>query len=719
MWIYAKTFDVKYVRVRALLTTNVNDVQGWSFGLRHDPSALRACGGAMTVQLVTTTGTHTQAVQGGGQPDFNATQKQGSYAFTQAVVIDFDGALNLPSTVNFVAAGACYLLFAPSQSGSYQVALNVTSDVGSPPVDACGVWEGKSIQACGRSFTFNISCQPTYPPGSGYCSSSGPWIIAGDNTPGPASWIPSFPLSSALTPPFFCGHLNEDHRLNLADPVFLLNFLFLGGPAPSTHRVDVPVLKQTGQRFCYSNNDVNDDHVCNSSCDCEAPPPERQVPRPPCPAAPNPNAAFCGQDGYYLAGLPREYEDRGTTVRDLVTDLEWEKAPGTELFPWYGALHFANDADMALQDDWRLPNVFEALSVSNYGEWEPAVDPVFDFSAHLAESPISLRFWTSSPWVNDLDQRWRLNHVEGHLATNAFDEERKVWLVRGGFSPGVEENAHVGPFPARGFPVEPLHLADADNDLQVNLTDAIFLLNYLFLGGPAPCYIPNRVLRTGITRCYDPAPPHSAVACDSPEPPGSTGGEDGWYATMTPLGLERRFEVSGGTVSDRITGLEWLRDPALVLSALAGTDRLDWEAALSFCETLVFEGHGDWRLPNVNELASLLHFGRENLPDGTPLPKVHDPFLVPDPVLACQVVVSPQPQVLRDVVIIGFWTSTTSTRPMPDGTNPIGRSQAFVVDFLEGRIHNDELCNDKNGVTSPELFDGLHFVWPVRGGLTD
>jgi hypothetical protein len=48
--------------------------------------------------------------------------------------------------------------------------------------------------------------------------------------------------------------------------------------------------------------------------------------------------------------------------------------------------------------------------------------------------------------------------------------------------------------------------------------------------------------------------------------------------------------------TDRLTGLVWQRKPLL--------DAADWKTALASCVAL---GNG-WRLPTVNELASLLHF---------------------------------------------------------------------------------------------------------------
>lgn len=66
-----------------------------------------------------------------------------------------------------------------------------------------------------------------------------------------------------------------------------------------------------------------------------------------------------------------------------------------------------------------------------------------------------------------------------------------------------------------------------------------------------------------------------------------------------------------GTVTDSNTGLLWLKctiglsgpacaDPPAIFSDL------DWNAAINNCEALNFAGRTNWRLPNVNELLSIL-----------------------------------------------------------------------------------------------------------------
>ena len=61
------------------------------------------------------------------------------------------------------------------------------------------------------------------------------------------------------------------------------------------------------------------------------------------------------------------------------------------------------------------------------------------------------------------------------------------------------------------------------------------------------------------------------------------------------------FVANGdGTVTDTDTGLMWQQGTE--------TDTYKWEQALSYCETSTLAGYNDWRLPNVNELQSLVDY---------------------------------------------------------------------------------------------------------------
>lgn len=127
----------------------------------------------------------------------------------------------------------------------------------------------------------------------------------------------------------------------------------------------------------------------------------------------------------------------------------------------------------------------------------------------------------------------------------------------------------------------------------------------------------------------------------------------------------KRFEVvlDGAAVLDKETGLVWEKSPDTTLRT--------WSTAVSYAYTKEVGGRKGWRLPTVEELASLVDTsvsGFPKLPSGHPFTNVQTSY---------------------------YWSSTTGTS---------GASYAFFVFFYDGLVIND-------GVKSASIF-----VWCVRGG---
>jgi len=152
---------------------------------------------------------------------------------------------------------------------------------------------------------------------------------------------------------------------------------------------------------------------------------------------------------------------------------------------------------------------------------------------------------------------------------------------------------------------------------------------------------------------------------------------------------EPRFIDNGdGSVTDELTGLIWLKN------ANCPNGRKLWSDALTFANSLYDGWTGDgsggdcrlsdgssagaWRLPNVRELSSLLHYGayQPAVPNtaGTGKWTEGDPF--------------------TGLQSSYYWSSTT------DAYGPVG---AWGVDMGYG----DVSYGDK---------DDNYYVWPVRGG---
>lgn len=218
---------------------------------------------------------------------------------------------------------------------------------------------------------------------------------------------------------------------------------------------------------------------------------------------------------------------------------------------------------------------------------------------------------------------------------------------------------------------------------------ALFLPKLIRAGEMEPAGPPGSTMRT-LDEIYDkldeveqlvPAP----VPNNIPAPVEKTGqttsyvvGDDGYLEKGVNWPIPRFTDNSDGTITDNLTGLIWLKNANCF-------GMRDWDSALSDCNGLATgscgltdgSGPGDWRLPNVKELSSLIHYGVNNptLPNtsGAGRWAEDDPF--------------------SDVQSDYYWTSTTQW-------NLAGLE--WYVDFSVGNIYWDDKSVS-------------NYVWPVRG----
>lgn len=188
---------------------------------------------------------------------------------------------------------------------------------------------------------------------------------------------------------------------------------------------------------------------------------------------------------------------------------------------------------------------------------------------------------------------------------------------------------------------------DVNADGSLDLSDAMFILNYCFLEGTPPRELAvtqgRGLLETGQARCFDGDRGLELTPC----PPAGADdfGQDGNYRT----GIRRNFELVKVDENDPLTwytidhasGLMWQHRDEV---------RRIWRAALSHAEALELGGFDDWRLPNIREVLSIIDYGTRN-------PAIDEAFF--------------------HVIPTVYWSSTTSQF---DG------SRVFTVRFSEGLV---------------------------------
>ena len=174
------------------------------------------------------------------------------------------------------------------------------------------------------------------------------------------------------------------------------------------------------------------------------------------------------------------------------------------------------------------------------------------------------------------------------------------------------------------------------------------------------------VEKTGQTGCWDES---------GTSRPCTGTGQDGELQKGVSWPVPRFTDNADGTVTDNLTGLIWLKN------ANCPNTTTTWIAALTFCNAL-FSGicgltdgsvAGDWRLPNVKELQSLIDYGSfmPALPSGYPFTGVQSDL---------------------------YWSSTFWANTATAWYVSVGDGNVFFID----KVFYPDAC-----------------VWPVRDGVSD
>lgn len=122
-------------------------------------------------------------------------------------------------------------------------------------------------------------------------------------------------------------------------------------------------------------------------------------------------------------------------------------------------------------------------------------------------------------------------------------------------------------------------------------------------------------LGTGQTSCHDEV--GRIIPC-------AGSGQDAEFRAGIPWPAPR-FEVRREIVLDRLTGLIWTRHANLAEYPMTWPETLDFVAGMNRERAL---GFSDWRLPNINELESLVDCSAHGpaLPVGHPFNNVRDVY---------------------------------------------------------------------------------------------
>ncbi len=148
-----------------------------------------------------------------------------------------------------------------------------------------------------------------------------------------------------------------------------------------------------------------------------------------------------GDDGDWQQGVvspePRFVDNGDGTITDALTGLIWTKSAslGNSAMTWSSGLSYANAlgggmdglTDGSVAGDWRLPNVRELQSLTDYSNYDPCLE-----NGHPFVSVPVAYYWTSSTDINRPTDAWSVYLRSGWGGQLAKSSTAYVWAVRDG-----------------------------------------------------------------------------------------------------------------------------------------------------------------------------------------------------------------------------------------------------------------------------------------------
>ncbi|MBS4097971.1 MAG: DUF1566 domain-containing protein [Sulfuricella sp.] len=273
-------------------------------------------------------------------------------------------------------------------------------------------------------------------------------------------------------------------------------------------------------------------------------------------------------------------DHRDGTVTDTRTGLMWmrcalgQTCDGTTCVG--EAKGYSWDEAMALRHrfagygDWRLPDVDELKSIVNKTGGRPTID-----AAAFPNTP-KRSFWSASTYAGDSSYAWyvNFNNGDGNIS-NSPNNFTYVRLVRGGQSLGALncdaiDKATISPVKETPTAIR----VETHRDAPANIIDSPIREKSCFA---------RWMRRRRFTDIID------SPICEE---------------------VSGNFVIrSDGTVTDTRTGLMWMRcalgQPWDNTACAGEAQKPNWDGAMALRHD--FAGYGDWRLPDIDELKSIVN----------------------------------------------------------------------------------------------------------------
>lgn len=284
-------------------------------------------------------------------------------------------------------------------------------------------------------------------------------------------------------------------------------------------------------------------------------------------------------------------------VSDHATGLQWQDDTNASVITktWEEAIDYCEAMTLGGYENWRLPNVRELISINN------TTDNVL--SSVFQNVSTSSEYWSSTTRTDlhsqalthaSIDEKTKLNHVR---------------CVRNGqLAPGIVSIADQDIPAGAAFIVSAIlkeginpvtwSLIDPPNGMSINALTGRIVWKQTLKGDYTIKIQASNIYGSSTIEQFN------LLVKEASEPLKKTkqttvfsNFDDGDYQK----GVEPNYSRSNGVVTDDITGLEW-QDNIL-------SPQYDYNGAINYCTALDLNHHTDWRVPNIEELETILYYG--------------------------------------------------------------------------------------------------------------
>jgi len=115
--------------------------------------------------------------------------------------------------------------------------------------------------------------------------------------------------------------------------------------------------------------------------------------------------------------------DGSGMITDSVTGLVWQDNETVQK-TWVKAISYCEALTLGGNDDWRLPNKKELLSIVYYDTYNPAISSVFQKTTLYDD------YWTSTTYVDNPTHAWRIHFESGGISDGLKSFNRGIRCVK-------------------------------------------------------------------------------------------------------------------------------------------------------------------------------------------------------------------------------------------------------------------------------------------------